>query len=166
MGQCKLCLGTGVKLQDSHILPAGLYRMLYKASKAPNQTPWLVTKDVEVQTSKQEKAYMFCAGCEDRLNRHGEAWVFRNAPQPDGSYPLGSMVADSIGKTWPDVPNALYRAASIPRIKVSAIAYFAASIFWRASIHDWKRDFEAQSTCAARKPEYPVRIRYASPIRP
>ena len=32
----------------------------------------------------------------------------------------------------------LYFAASIPGINIPAIGHFAASIFWRASIHDWR----------------------------
>jgi hypothetical protein len=58
-GTCKLCLREGVDLKRSHILPAGVYRMLYKASAEKNQTPWLVTEDAAVQTSRQETAHIY-----------------------------------------------------------------------------------------------------------
>jgi len=34
----------------------------------------------------------------------------------------------------------LYYAAKIPEINISALAYFATSIFWRGSIHPWNDD--------------------------
>jgi hypothetical protein len=61
--------------------------------------------------------------------------MFGNGLKGDGSFPLASFLAESVGRAWPDVPEELYRAATIPRINVSAIAYFVASVFWRSSVY-------------------------------
>jgi hypothetical protein len=116
--------------------------MLYKASAAENQTPWLVTADAEVQTSRQEKAHVLCGECEDRLNKNGESWMFKNSLRADGSYPLASMLSETVGTDWRRLPHAVYNAAAILKVNISAIAYFAASIFWRASIHNWRGRFD------------------------
>jgi hypothetical protein len=64
--------------------------------------------------------------------------MFRNVLRKDGSFPLLSNLATSAGLSESEVlHDRTYFASSIPKVNVDAIAYFAASIFWRASVHDW-----------------------------
>ena len=140
VGQCKLCLKTGVELQDSHFLSAGIYRIL-RDDNEKNPNPWLLTKDAAVQTSSQLKAHLLCRDCEQRLSKNGENWVLGNCRRKDGRFPLAEILA----ARKPDIasagnPTRIYYAANIPEIKIGALAYFAASIFWRGSIHPWNQD--------------------------
>ncbi len=74
IGQCKLCLKTGVELRDSHFLSAGIYRIL-RDDNEKNPNPWLLTKDAAVQTSSQLKAHLLCHDCEQRFSKNGETWA-------------------------------------------------------------------------------------------
>jgi hypothetical protein len=139
IGKCKLCLKESY-LTKSHILPAAIYKRLRnKNEKNPN--PLLISKDTAVQTSKQIWAHLLCANCEQRLNKYGEHWVLRNYIQEDGSFPIASTLAARI----PDIsshnnPTKVYYTLNIPEINISALSYFALSIFWRGSIYTWKDD--------------------------
>jgi hypothetical protein len=137
IGRCRLCLQDSVVLQDSHILSKGLYRLLRSDKNTGNPNPWIITEDVEVQTSRQERAWLLCYDCEQRLAQNGETWMFRNGLRKDGTFPLLSNLAASAGLSDSEVHDRTYFASSIPKMNVNAIAYFAASIFWRASVHDW-----------------------------
>jgi hypothetical protein len=140
MQQCKLCLQNVAKLENSHFLPAAIYRRLRdELEKNPN--PYLITSTTVVQTSEQMKAPLLCRDCEQRFSKFGESWVLGHCLQKDGSFPLAAILAS---KT-PDVSEAgtstrLYFASKIPEIDISALAYFAASMFWRGSIHPWNTD--------------------------
>ena len=136
-GRCKLCLKDMVDLQDSHFLPAGIYRIIRDA-KEDNPNPLEITEKTAVQTSRQVTAWLLCRCCEQRLSKNGEDWVLRNCLRSNSRFSLASILA----LQTPDVslattPTRLYYASKIPKIDVSALAYFAASIFWRGSIHCW-----------------------------
>jgi hypothetical protein len=66
--------------------------------------------------------------------------MFANALRPDGSFALASALGRYIPILTAQQPavTSAYRACEIPEINVAAFAYFAASIFWRASIHNWR----------------------------
>lgn len=140
IGKCKLCLRDGLELQDSHFLPKGVYRIL-RDDGAPNPNPWLISERKSVQISLQLKAPLLCRDCEQRFSKHGEAWVLANCLKKDRSFPLASILASR----EPDVVSdrdltRVYWAANIPEINCSALSYFAASMFWRGSIHTWNQD--------------------------
>jgi hypothetical protein len=73
-GICKLCLLTK-DLRDSHLLPRSLYKKSRGSGTKGNQDPLLVTKDAQKQSSYQITDYVFCVGCEHRLNVNGEQYV-------------------------------------------------------------------------------------------
>jgi hypothetical protein len=94
-----------------------------------------------VQTSRQLKAHLLCRSCEERFSKNGENWVLRHCHRKDGRFPLAALLA----ARNPDISSAgtttrVYYAANIPEINVAALAYFAASIFWRGSIYGWNED--------------------------
>lgn len=138
-GKCKLCLEIK-DLQDSHFISKGIFKIL-REDGWDNPNPWKFTKKGAVQTSKQQTAYLLCWDCEQRLNKNGEAWVLKHCLRKDGKFRLASILAARKPDVWvKDNPTKVYYAANIPEIKIPALAYFAASIFWRGSIYHWKED--------------------------
>jgi len=137
IGQCKLCSQTK-KLQKSHYLPQGIYKRL-RDENCENPNPWEISKGTAVQTSKQQCEFLLCSECERLFSENGENWVLRNCLQLNTKFPIASILASKA----PDVRTGLtkvYYAKNIPQINVSALAYFAVSIFWRGSIHNWNCD--------------------------
>jgi len=140
MEQCKLCLQRVASLRDSHFLSAGIYRIL-RDDNEKNPNPWLLTGKTAVQSSRQLKARLLCRDCEQRFSKLGENWVLKNCLRKDGSFALASILASRSPDLWSNEnPTKLYYASRIPEIDIPALAYFAASIFWRGSIHPWNDD--------------------------
>jgi len=141
IGKCRLCLREGAELQDSHFLSKGVYKILRAEVKEKrNPNPFQITSEGVVQTSKQIKAPLLCRECELRLSKNGEDWVIRNGFKSNGTFRLGAALARSSHIQDADGSTRAYQAASIPAIDISALAYFAASMFWRGSIHPWNID--------------------------
>lgn len=134
MSLCKLCKQDR-ELRDSHFLPAAVYALLRTPGDL-NPNPVLITKNVSLTTSKQIKDYVLCAECEERFNKLGETWVLANMARPEGF-----LMQDAVAATKPIEANesfAYYSGAAIPAIDMDALVYFALSVFWRASVHNWK----------------------------
>jgi hypothetical protein len=143
IGQCALCLTKAAELQDSHYLPAGVYRVLRdETSPDGNPNPILLGQESAVQTSKQITDYLLCRECEQRLNRNGESYFLQICWRRNG-FRLHAIL-DSATPAFVTDRFRIYAAAKIPEINVEAISYFAASVFWRASVHHWKRYEDAQ----------------------
>jgi hypothetical protein len=137
---CKLCLQIVDKLEDSHFLSAGIYRRL-RDEHSVNPNPVLVTPTGVLPTSKQAKAHLLCRECEQLLSKQGESWVLANCLQADGRFPLATaLAARTPDVSSPETPTRLYYAAGFPKVNISALTYFAASIFWRGAIHPWCSD--------------------------
>src|SRR5208282_5593591 len=114
-----------------------IYRRL-RDDGEKNPHPWLLTNTTAVQTSRQMTAPLLCSSCEQRFSRSGENWVLSHCLQKDTSFPLqATLVSRNPDLTAPPNPTKLYRADQIPEINISALAYFAASVFWRGSIYPW-----------------------------
>jgi len=87
--------------------------------------------------SFQVSEYLLCPACEERLRLGGEDWVLANGCRGPKTFPLQSVLA---GAT--PVANltkaAMIGARTIPEIDLRQLAYFAISVFWRASACPWK----------------------------
>jgi hypothetical protein len=140
IGKCKLCLRDGVDLQQSHFLSAGIYRILRdRGEKNPN--PYLLTKAGAVQTSRQEKTWLLCRDCEQRFSKNGENWVLKYCLRADHSFPLAALLASSAPELVSTMTaTKVYFASRIPEVDISALSYFAASMFWRGSVYPWNED--------------------------
>lgn len=137
LGTCKLCLRDGVELRDSHFVPAGVYRILREES-SKNPHPWLLTQSTSFQTSQQMTAPLLCDECEQRFSTYGENWVLRNCLRQNGSFRLASILESRTPDlTAPETTTKIHYAVNIPEIDLTALAYFAASIFWRGSVYPW-----------------------------
>lgn len=140
VGKCRLCLKEGAELQDSHFFPAAIYKAMREENN-PNPHPVVVTPNGAKQTSYQQKAPLLCRDCEQRFSTMGENWTLAHFLRGDGTFALAGIL-----KSHTPVLGALgdqtkiYLTSSIPEIDRNALVYFAASMFWRGSIHPWKTD--------------------------
>jgi hypothetical protein len=132
VGTCALCLETR-ELRDSHFLPAGFYRIMREGS---GEDPVLVNKSAAFMSSAQARAHLLCGECEHRFNDGGEDWVLKNCWRSPTDFPLHSAL---IGAT-PFVDEQGFRSyegKKIPGVEIDKLAYFGASIFWRAAVRSW-----------------------------
>ncbi|MDD3183053.1 MAG: hypothetical protein PHD48_09660 [Alphaproteobacteria bacterium] len=135
--QCKLCNKEYSSLEESHYISAAAYKALRDAS-SKNPNPYQLTHHKAVQSSTQVTAQLLCRACEERLSRNGENWTLRNFLRGDGRFKLDKILNKSNPvAAQEDSPSSLYCASKIPEIDVSALAYFAISIFWRGSTYAW-----------------------------
>ena len=135
---CKMCLNVK-ELQDSHLLPASVYKKLHSVHLRdpdnPNPDPIAVTARKARQTSKQTTDYLLCSDCEGILDRMGEKHVL-----PLLANELRFPFHDLLGGIPPDVAEPDFRAytcARIPSLDCGKITHFATGIFWKAAIHGW-----------------------------
>ena len=71
LGKC-ICQRESVELQDSHLIPKAVYRLIEKShgGKAP-----IIVKSVTLQKNEQVRAHVFCDSCEQRFSDYGEQWT-------------------------------------------------------------------------------------------
>lgn len=137
-GTCKLCLQDR-ELRESHLMPRSLYRKARGSGEKGNQDPYLMRKDGGKQTSYQVKDYVLCGDCEQLFNKNGERYVLELVAKRNGDFPL----IGELKRISPDIREAewvSYSITSTPNIDRAKIAYFAISVFWRASVHSWKHE--------------------------
>jgi hypothetical protein len=135
IGRCGLCRQHNKDLIRSHFVPAAIYRFLRAPAADPN--PIVVKKEISLGTSQQIVDYLLCADCERRFQAQGEDWVLRHCWQAPDNFRLHSMLAGSAAGVLTSPQMKLFAADRIPCIDCSALIYFAASVFWRASAHQW-----------------------------
>jgi len=132
-GICGLCRKES-DLQDSHLMPAAIYRWIRAANKG---SPVIWSKDVAFFSDAQVKGYFLCAKCEGDLNDNGERWVLKNCYRGKDRFPLlGMLNAHTPLNT--EVAATLYHADAATSGKAGKLAYFAASVSWRASARKWQ----------------------------
>lgn len=131
---CKLCLELK-NLRDSHLLPKSLYRIVCTGER--NTNPVIMTPEAALQTSKQVRDYLLCDDCELRFNRGGEKYVLDNCFRGEGKFRLRKTLEAHEPKFKIDA-GFVYDVSAIQGVDASKILYFAASIFWRASVHRWR----------------------------
>jgi hypothetical protein len=130
-GECRVCLNVR-ELVRSHVFPAGVYKRLRNPSH-PNPNPVLLTEEVAIPTSKQPTARLLCLDCERRFNENGENWVLANCYQPNNTFPLRDALL--VAQQWPLSEVTVCGAKGVQGVEVNQLAYFAASVFWRASVY-------------------------------
>lgn len=113
---------------------------MYSPKLGENPNPWLLTPQrAPHQSSRQVWAHLLCTDCEQRLNRNGEKWMLANGMQRDGFFPLLRFL-DSREPDERNNTTRVYRTATLPEVNHEQIGYFAASVFWRGSVHPWRLD--------------------------
>jgi len=85
----------------------------------------------------QVSEYLLCPACEERLRLGGEDWVLANGCRGPKTFPLQSVLAGATPVA--NLTKApMIVARTIPEIDLRQLAYFAISVFWRASASPWK----------------------------
>jgi len=132
--KCALCLRVS-ELQKSHLIPQGIYRAIQEPGHVV-RNPVLVTAATTVETSEQVSDFLLCKSCETRFQQCGEDWVMKNGPRRNGRFPLrDALRKSSTGRTI--ATGELYTAPFDGGFDLKKLMYFAASIFWRSSVHHW-----------------------------
>ena len=134
-GICKLCLHTKT-LQHSHFLPAALYRKS-RQEGARNPNPLLLSAVGNVQTSQQIRDYVLCRECEQLFSSKGERYAMSQV-QHRGRFPLLQTLR-AVPPSKVSTDYAWYTRATTASIDREKLTYFALSVFWRASAHQWPK---------------------------
>jgi hypothetical protein len=135
---CKLCLKEK-KLQRSHLMPRALYKKSRSSGSKGNQDPLVRSARGAKRSSHQIQDYVFCWECEQRLSSYGERYVMGLVTTQKGRFPLLEQLT-SVKPTHAGPAWAMYSVADSPKINRDRLAYFAISVFWRASVHSWKQE--------------------------
>ena len=133
MSTCRLCLQER-RLVQSHLLPKALYRLLRDPSR---RDPNPVDAARQRTSSRQIVDRFLCSDCELLVSRFGEDPVLKwIRPRRGGGKSRLIKRLDLAVPYKSDGDRDLFSGASTG-IDTTRFAYFAASIFWRAAVHDW-----------------------------
>jgi hypothetical protein len=132
-GTCKLC-GNTAEIQSSHLIPRALYLDL-RMPDLPNPNPIMGVPEETGPRQEQLQTRLLCSECEQRFSANGEKWVLENGFRLKGPSRVFELLnaAKSVSREkW-----TVYAGAQIPGLDMDRIAYFGASVFWRASAGSW-----------------------------
>jgi hypothetical protein len=143
-GSCKLCQSRDVALRDSHLLPKGGYRLLTRSEGG--NAPVIMNSQIAFSKDEQVRGHVLCGDCETRLNANGEGWMLSQCYRVREGFALKNALELAV-PVYADGSNLrVYSAATVAEIDVPKLVYFAASVFWRASVHAGSPE-DAPSTC-------------------
>lgn len=134
IGNCKLCLADGVELLVSHFVSRKLYRSGKKRLEFIN----LIESGFD---PAELKAPLLCRDCEARFSINGEHEVLKHvAPKRVlKSLPLSDLMR--VGLARDNDSSAPRFNAHDFKVNTEKFAYFALSIVWRRTIHEWSPAF-------------------------
>ncbi len=138
IGDCKLCLQPR-ELQDSHFIPAAMYKYLRDPDETKkNRNPTVVAAKVTATTSRQVSDYVLCADCEELFNKNGESWVLQQVWNGE-RFALGERL--NLALQHYTFQNFLAFSGTAMGINTEALGYFALSVIWRGAVHQWNTPF-------------------------
>lgn len=136
IGICKLCLQSK-ELQESHLYPRGMYKALRDTSQK-NQNPECMTSTTSKRVSLHIQDYVLCWDCEQLFSRNGENWVVPRS-HTGTTFELREILRNATPiENGCDERLVPYAGREIPGIDMEKLIYFGLSLFWRASVHEWK----------------------------
>lgn len=125
MGVCALCHKHG-DLQNSHLIPAWSYRRICEVDASNPKAPIHISGGTAALTNRQTTKHLLCARCE-RLFSKSEDHLARLTKPDNDQIMLFKHV------TRLDTPRKVL--ALLNRVEDGDhLAYFAASVVWRASV--------------------------------
>jgi hypothetical protein len=116
-------------------MPAALYALARRSGSA---NPVVVTPEIAVQISNQAQAPLLCADCEDRFNRGGETWMLRNRWLSETVSPIHAALPAVAPIPGSRADFKVYEGTAVAGLDMDSLVYFAASVFWRGAVHDWR----------------------------
>jgi hypothetical protein len=127
-GVCRLCIRE-TQLLKSHFIPRALYPV--KRQKSLTLTRSVVTSG----RGPELKEHLLCRECEARFDQNGESEVMRWLSPKVAEFPLGYRLRIALPRQqYSDI--ACYEADKIG-VDAEKFAYFALSVAWRATVHEW-----------------------------
>ena len=130
-GRCRLCLEQS-ELQDSHLLPRALYRMIGLGSDRLHPDTVQLTLLGSKKSSEQARRQILCSPCEQCLNENGEQWVLRNCYRGRGRFRLRVELRKRIPLSGAEI-----EAYAGSEEEVAKLGHFCLGVVWRASLRDW-----------------------------
>lgn len=133
IGTCKLCR-CEAEIQSSHLIPRAIYLDL-RMPELPNPNPIIGLPEETGPRQEQAVAPLLCSPCEQRFSVHGEKWILENSYRlkgPSRIFQALSAASSVCQHSW-----TLYAGKEIDPLDMDKIAYFGASVFWRASAGSW-----------------------------
>ncbi len=122
-------------MKDSHLLPKALYRLIKKSQGAGNQVV-VITRQVATYSDRQVRDYLLCHDCEERFSV-AETWALGHCYRGRGKYDLRDKL-QAVAPIWPNERILVIPTLGVAGIEIDKLVYFAASVFWRASVHVWR----------------------------
>jgi hypothetical protein len=160
-GMCQLCRRQA-ELQDSHYMPAALYKLLLKIGTGSIDAPPVYTDEKEqtaFYTSRQWRKHMLCRRCESLFSRNGESHVITNCYRGGNQFQL----RDDLNRLDPTEVRSkglrVYFGEQMPEtLKAKAYCYFALSVLWRGSVVKWSTNTEHYYMSIEPEYEQPIRM--------
>lgn len=169
-GGCKLCQKQA-KLCKSHYLGRVLHRMSFTG----DEPPVVMTPKLVKVSPRQLWAHLLCEACEQRLNKRGEKPFlalcndahnnFRLLNLMEVAVPIkhsSSVRVSSAGVIFRDADGTFSESVvkysgRAMGIDTEALAFYAGSVLWKGSIHNWKTFKGQESTVNLGKYQEPIR---------
>ena len=111
---------------------------LYRYCKAAELEPVRMTAEEIAVADDELTTYLLCEGCEPRLNRDGENWLLPKLATIEKKFPFYDIVTAVAPDTSED-GVAANACARNPEIGFRKLTNFAVGVFWKASVHSWKK---------------------------
>jgi hypothetical protein len=151
-GKCKLC-GLYKDLVESHFMPACICAVCIEPS-LENPNPIRIAGGAAVHKADPVTDHVLCTECEDLFSQNGETWMGANVARA-GSFALAGRLGEA-KVLAEDSTGVAHAGLTIPGLDLDSLEYFALSIFWRSSAHQWRN----------RDPIHRIRLgSYEEPIR-
>ncbi len=135
IGTCSLCREEKT-LQDSHLIPAGFFRLL-RIAGTKNPNPVRIGMGRANTTSEQITSHFLCSDCEQLLNKRGEMYVLKNCRRSDTEFGIGD-IAQSLPLIDENGDTRALALGDSDQEMARYCSYFAASVFWRGSAGRWR----------------------------
>jgi hypothetical protein len=129
--KCRLCLQQA-ELQDTHLLPRALYRMIGRGTDQLHPDTVQITLNSQRKSSEQARLHLLCSSCEQCLNQNGEKWVLDKCYRGQGRFRLRSELRERSPLSECEI-----EAYEASEEEAARLAYFCLSVVWRASLCDW-----------------------------
>jgi len=136
-GICKLCLQEA-DLLKSHYIP----RALYPTKKQKSATS--ARDAILVGPTPHLRDYLLCRACETRFEQNGESEVLKWLAPKVKRYPLNERFKLALPRER--YADASRFAAYDVGLDAEKFAYFASSVVWRGSVHEWLLSNGCRST--------------------
>ena len=131
VGPYRLCLNEA-ELQQSHLLAAGFYR-LARSPGDRNADPVLTVPGHAMKSSRQVRTWCFAQPVKSDSISAAKTGYLANCLRSMSEFPLQDVLLRTTPLyVAPTVNFAIFGTAAIPDIDPAQLAFFAASVFWRA----------------------------------